>query len=85
MKWVGIGIQDPNDTTPANLDTSERCCELLTDSLPSGEELDLGAHTTQARERCEAGWERWVDKEERDMRELKITVNERAKNNIEQV
>ena len=55
VKRAGIGIPDPTQTAPANFETPEHCCEVLTASLLNGEALDLRAHATQVKEGRDAG------------------------------
>ena len=47
MKREGIGIPYPTQTAPANFDTSEHCCEVLTEYMINGEALYLRSHTNQ--------------------------------------
>ena len=63
VKWEGIGIPDPNQTSLANFYMSNKYCEFLTASLINRETMYLRLHYTQVKEGCEAGKGSRVDME----------------------
>ena len=44
VKQEGIGIQHPTQTTPANFEILENCCEFFITSLLIEEAMDIRAH-----------------------------------------
>ena len=49
MEWVGTGIAEPTQTTPANFDMPYHCCEVLIPSMVNGGFLNPRACITQVR------------------------------------
>ena len=85
MKREGIGTLEPTQTAPANFETSEHYCDILTTSMINIEDLDVRAHKTQVREGCEAGREMRVYMEKGKLMTPEATVGNKAKRKLEQI
>ena len=82
VKQAGIGIPDPNQTVPTNFETLEHCYEILTPSTTNGEALNLRAHTSQVRKGRDVGMDSRVNRDEGDLRALKITFGNNSKRKV---